>query len=110
MRNPRADFPNRIREHRRRLGFTLKQLAAKVSCSIGYLSDLERGECPLTPAWVKRLARSLDVDADQLLLPGDKGPQLSKSEQELLSRYRQGTDEQQYMILAIARVINRGPV
>ena len=104
-----AMLPNRIREHRVARGLTLKEVAHTVRCSIVQLSDLERGNRRLTTAWRKRVGRALGVDPDQLSLPSEQDA-LSEEERELVHRYRFGSNEQQWMILSIARIINRVPI
>ena len=100
-------LPNRIREHRVARGLTLREVAAKARCSIVQLSDLERGNRKLSLSWMRRIGKALGVEPGQLLLQGDNAGGLSSEEKELIMRYRSGSAEQQFMILAIARVINR---
>jgi transcriptional regulator with XRE-family HTH domain len=103
-------LPNRIREFRKARGLTLKQVADTARCSVVQLSNLERGDRTLTMPWMRRIGRALGVDPGALMSPEDNHGILSKEENELLLRYRLGSEEQRWMIISIARIINRVPV
>ena len=58
-----------VRERRKRLGHTITALAPKVQISIGYLSQIERGNRPtVSPQTFQRLAAALEVGGKPELL------------------------------------------
>jgi len=100
-------LPNRIRELRTARGLSQKAVARKAQCSIVQVSDLERGNRRLTLAWMKRIAKALGVQPGEILFEQDNSGNLSKEEIDLVRRYRNGSQEQRWMISQIARVIVR---
>lgn len=59
----------RIREHRKRRGWTLDQLADVVGTSKGYLSDLETGKRTGGIDMLRSIAQALDVTEGELFTP-----------------------------------------
>lgn len=59
----------RIREHRKRRGWTLDQLADVVGTSKGYLSDLETGKRTGGIEMLRSIAQALDVTEGELFTP-----------------------------------------
>lgn len=57
---------NRVRKLRTERGLTLKEVAEKVSCSIAFLSDLEKGNRGAKPETWARIAEALGVKVDEL--------------------------------------------
>jgi transcriptional regulator with XRE-family HTH domain len=57
-----------LRATRKRLGFTLKTVAATYGCSIPYLSDIERGNRKIPSGDIDRefLVRAYDIDELEL--------------------------------------------
>lgn len=53
-----------IRARRRRLGLTLQALADRSAVSVGYLSQVERGNATPTLGTLAQIARALDVGVD----------------------------------------------
>lgn len=58
----------RVRERRRKFGWSIRQLSTKADIAHSYLSDLERGQrdAPTAPV-LERLADALDCSVDYLL-------------------------------------------
>jgi transcriptional regulator with XRE-family HTH domain len=65
-----------IRSHRKRLGLTQKQLAAKTRLGYTYISDIERGACNPSVRSLLRIAAALHLPASSLLHPLDSRPEL----------------------------------
>lgn len=103
--SPMSELPNRIRELRKAKGMYLEHLAARVGCGVTQLSDLERGNRPLTYDWMKRVARALKVQPADLLSEKDNSRSLSAGEQELVRIYDRATDAQRDQLLQMARII-----
>ena len=72
-------FGQKIRELRQAKGWTLRQLAPKVSVGFTYLSKVETGRLDFgdypSEALIHRLADALDADEQELLILADKVPQ-----------------------------------
>ncbi|WP_414902480.1 helix-turn-helix domain-containing protein [Sphingomonas flavalba] len=100
-----ADLPNRIREQRRALHWKQQDLAERVNCSIAQISDLERGARELSYAWMVRIARALDVEPADLLLPEHNSGSLTSAERALVERYRAGSDDQKRQIEQMSDII-----
>ena len=103
----RDRLPNKIRELRKAHGLKLNQVAPRVGCSITMLSDLERGNRPLSYPWMKSIARELRVKPADLFNEEDGGPQLSGDERKLVESYREGSPEQQHQIRELLEIILR---
>jgi SOS-response transcriptional repressor LexA len=74
---PAMALPNRIREHRERLGLSQAELAERVDTSQPQIDRLEKGERGLTDKWMRRLAAGLQCDpADLLSQPSGAAPAL----------------------------------
>ena len=58
---------NRIREIRKKREMTLSDLSGKVSISIAYLSDIERGNRPGGKDTLIRIADALGVNVTELM-------------------------------------------
>ena len=87
-------MPSIIRIKRRQLGLTQIQLAAKVNCTQGQISCVERDMNGISPDLAERLAAVLDIPKEELLYP-NKGSGLSN--RELFERNRQTRKIQQAM-------------
>jgi transcriptional regulator with XRE-family HTH domain len=103
-------FPNRIRELRKAQGLTLKQLGHEIGIGITHMGDIEKGDRELTHAYMKRLARALQVKPVDLLLPEDQHEALAPHELILIDRFRRATPEQLDQLLHITEVIVPGGV
>lgn len=57
----------RMRNQRRRMSFTLQQLAEKSGVSVGYLSQVERGNATPTLGTLSQIAVALNVNADYFI-------------------------------------------
>ena len=72
-------FGHKIRELRQAKGWTLRQLAPKVSVGFTYLSKVETGKLDFgdypSEALIHRLADALETDEQELLILADKIPQ-----------------------------------
>ena len=74
-----ANFGDRVRELRKAKGMTLRDLAAKVDVNFTYISKIENqklsfGDYP-SEDLIRRLAKVLKADADELLLLAQKIPE-----------------------------------
>jgi transcriptional regulator with XRE-family HTH domain len=65
-RDDAASTGHRIRATRRRLQFTLEQLADAVGMDKGFLSRIERGEKSASIATIQNIARALDISIASL--------------------------------------------
>ena len=70
------NFGERLRELRKEKGLTLRELAEKAGIDFTYLSKIENGRIPYTPAadTIRQLADVLKVDSIELLTLADKLP------------------------------------
>ena len=59
--NPGEPVGRQVRELRRSRGLTLTDMATAIGRSVGHLSELERGVCPITLDTLDKIARTLDV-------------------------------------------------
>mgnify|MGYP000058900048 CR=1 FL=1 len=66
---PKSDnaLGQRMRNQRRRLSFTLQKLAEKSGVSVGYLSQVERGNATPTLGTLSQIAAALNVSADYFI-------------------------------------------
>jgi transcriptional regulator with XRE-family HTH domain len=83
-----TDLPNNIRTLRKVRGWQQAELAFRVGCSTPQISDLERGQVPLTVDWMRRIATALDLSPGDLLLAKDNRHQLDPWESDLVERLR----------------------
>lgn len=56
-----------MKSRRKELGLTQKELASEVKLSQNYLSELEKGKFNPTAPVIIRLAKALEMSADELL-------------------------------------------
>lgn len=78
-------FGSRIRQLRKEHDLTLRELADQVGIDFTYLSKIETGKGdPPAESTIRRLARVLQADADELILLADKLP--DEMERDLLAR------------------------
>jgi transcriptional regulator with XRE-family HTH domain len=70
------EFGNKLRNLRKERGMTLRILAEQVGVSFTYLSKIENGRVPYTPApeTIRSLANALDVNVLDLLESARKLP------------------------------------
>ena len=66
-RDPRAEFGSRVRRHRKKLGWTLEELAEEAEMHWTYVGSVERGERNLSLVNIVRLARALGVGPEELV-------------------------------------------
>ncbi len=64
-------FSSNLKEMRIRANLSQMKLAEKADLSVGYICDLESGRRWGTPETFSKLARALDVNPFELLLPKD---------------------------------------
>jgi HTH-type transcriptional regulator, competence development regulator len=71
-------FGERVRELRKAKNLTLRDVAAKVDINFTYLSKIENGKLDFTDfpseKLIRKLAKVLDGDVDELLLLAEKVP------------------------------------
>ena len=81
---------NRVREWRRRKGFSIEELARRSRTTASQISKLERGERRLTVEWMTRLAKALGCRrVDLLPSEAEAGPRSDAAipvDRELLRR------------------------
>jgi len=66
-RDPRAEFGRRVRGRRKKLGWTLEELAEEAGMHWTYVGSVERGERNISLVNILRLARALGVGPEDLL-------------------------------------------
>ncbi len=79
-----SDLPHSLKDHRRKNGLTLDQLARKSGVSRAMISKIERGDATPTTSILGKLAEALDVSISQLvggtarsgpvMIPAEKQP------------------------------------
>lgn len=85
-------FGGRVRQLRKDHRLTLRELAAEVGINFTYLSKIENDQgAPPSEATIRRLAKVLQTNEDELILLADKLPELF--EQDLLNRPEQQVAE-----------------
>ncbi|MEW5984439.1 MAG: helix-turn-helix transcriptional regulator [Acidobacteriota bacterium] len=67
------EIGDRIRRHRKRLGWTLRDLAAKVSISAAELSAVENNKKPVRLSFLETMSRVLGVKLQDLYSQGHTG-------------------------------------
>ncbi|HZG97469.1 MAG TPA: helix-turn-helix transcriptional regulator [Nocardioidaceae bacterium] len=68
-----------LRSHRMRRGLTLRQVSADARISLGYISEVERGQKEASSELIAALCTALDVPLSQVL--GDASEQMLVVEQ-----------------------------
>lgn len=87
--------PNRIREHRERLGITQGELAERIGTVPHQISRLETGDRVLDLPWMQRIASALGLDAGALLNEADNQAIIAETR-------RKVTSEMQGVLLQVA--------
>jgi len=77
----KLEIGNRIRGLRKKRGLNLQQLSKESGISVGYLSDIERGESALSGEKIASIARILSTSTDYLL--SGRNPTLSPTPLEI---------------------------
>lgn len=81
------DAPNRLRALRQARGFTLAQVAAAIGTTTAQYQRLETGARDLDVPWMVRIAKALECQPADLLLPEHGG--LDPRERELVDTVRE---------------------
>lgn len=63
----RRELGDALRETRQTQGRTLREVSASAACSLGYLSEIERGEKEASSELLASICRALDVPLSELL-------------------------------------------
>ena len=63
----RRELGDVLRERRQGQGRTLREVSAEASCSLGYLSEIERGEKEASSELLASICRALDLPLSQML-------------------------------------------
>lgn len=63
----RREVGDVLREHRRDQGRTLRQVSSDAAVSLGYLSEVERGEKEASSEMLATICRALDLPVSQML-------------------------------------------
>lgn len=63
----RRELGDVLRETRQGQGRTLREVSAEAACSLGYLSEIERGEKEASSELLASICRALDLPLSQML-------------------------------------------
>ena len=63
----RRELGDALRDARQTQGRTLREVSATAACSLGYLSEIERGEKEASSELLASICRALDVPLSQML-------------------------------------------
>lgn len=63
----RRELGDALRETRQTQGRTLREVSASAACSLGYLSEIERGEKEASSELLASICKALDVPLSQML-------------------------------------------
>lgn len=63
----RRELGDALRDARQTQGRTLREVSASASCSLGYLSEIERGEKEASSELLASICRALDVPLSDML-------------------------------------------
>lgn len=63
----RRELGDVLREKRQGQGRTLREVSAEAACSLGYLSEVERGEKEASSELLASICKALDVPLSQML-------------------------------------------
>jgi transcriptional regulator with XRE-family HTH domain len=83
---------DKIKEHRKKIGLTQRELAERLNVSVQAISKWETGSGIPDVSALIPLARELHITTDELLDFHDRRQQLEKLWQETLRQYGDGTD------------------
>lgn len=105
---------NRIKEHRKRLGWTQEKLAALADTSVQQISRLEKSQRGLDDKWLERLGRAMgiakaDLLSDAFRVPGRASSKsdLAKDDREadIIHVWRLLSTEDQGLIIAMIKAV-----
>lgn len=63
----RRELGDALRETRQTQGRTLREVSASAACSLGYLSEIERGEKEASSELLASICKALDVPLSEML-------------------------------------------
>lgn len=63
----RRELGDVLREERQRQGRTLREVSSQAACSLGYLSEVERGEKEASSELLASICRALEVPMSDML-------------------------------------------
>ncbi len=86
---PLENPPNRLREHRERLGLTLAEAVLRLKVTEGHLQKWETGERNITVEQLRRVARAYGLNIGDLLNSDDNPASLTEDERFLLDSARE---------------------
>lgn len=95
---------NRIKQARKGKGMTQEALAEKLSVSVGYVSQLERGVTKISLDTLAEIASILDAELT-LFLGGVATEQNTYLQQELCNTFSKLPPDRRRMLLEIAEVL-----
>lgn len=78
------EISRKIRETRKALGITLKELSEKTQLSISFLSQVERGVCSMTLTSLKKIADALGIPIGSLLDIGEQASFVNRKDNEII--------------------------
>lgn len=76
----------RVRKLRKELGWSQLELAERLGCSSGYISQIERGLAHLSVSWLMALTETLGISVEYLVV-GAVSPSILCKKIECLSDY-----------------------
>lgn len=102
-----AMFPdNRIRELRKRKGWSQTQLGEAVGLHQTQIGKLENSGRSLTFEWARRIAAALDVRLVDLLDDNDNPDRLHTEERTMVKQYRRASPEQRRILARIVEPLD----
>lgn len=69
-----------LKEHRKNLNLTLKEVATLTNLSLGYISRIERGSSKITQDILEKLCKIYDINIDDVAYGYSNGKRLEKIE------------------------------
>ena len=78
------EISRKIRETRKALGITLKELSEKTQLSISFLSQVERGVCSTTLTSLKKIADALGIPIGKLLDIGEQTSFVNRKDNQII--------------------------
>lgn len=63
----RRELGDVLREERQHQGRTLREVSAEASCSLGYLSEVERGEKEASSELLASICKALDIPMSRMM-------------------------------------------
>lgn len=81
----RRELGDVLREERQHQGRTLREVSAEAACSLGYLSEVERGEKEASSELLSSICRALDIPMSRMLTDVAGRVSLAEAAEQLLA-------------------------